>query len=211
MYLWIIDINMLLCTPPAQEFSYEVSLDQLAKKTLEITVWDYDLGMSNDFIGRLRNAVAWRGGVERKAVKYMTAAGCLNESGAVAERLKKPGWAWVERGVFFFLKKLERWGVIMRLEENNWASKEEFEWKRKWKGEFKKEGDFLWIHFPHRLGTSDGCSFVRLLNCLAWCVYHGNEAHGSLRSDGEVVGRHSENGLPPRELEGLQIKAFYFV
>lgn len=40
-----------LCVPPAQEFSYEVSLDQLAKKTLEISVWDYDLGMSNDFIG----------------------------------------------------------------------------------------------------------------------------------------------------------------
>uniref|UniRef100_A0A8C2XCU5 Double C2-like domains, gamma n=1 Tax=Cyclopterus lumpus TaxID=8103 RepID=A0A8C2XCU5_CYCLU len=33
------------------EFSYEVTLDQLAKKTLEISVWDYDLGMSNDFIG----------------------------------------------------------------------------------------------------------------------------------------------------------------
>lgn len=43
---------MLLCAPPAQEFSYEVSLDHLAKKTLEISVWDYDLGMSNDFIGR---------------------------------------------------------------------------------------------------------------------------------------------------------------
>ncbi|XP_031694501.1 rabphilin-3A-like [Anarrhichthys ocellatus] len=37
-----------------EEFSYEVTLDQLAKKTLEISVWDYDLGMSNDFIGRLR-------------------------------------------------------------------------------------------------------------------------------------------------------------
>lgn len=35
-----------------QEFQYDVSLDQLAKKTLEISVWDYDLGMSNDFIGR---------------------------------------------------------------------------------------------------------------------------------------------------------------
>lgn len=44
-------MNMLLCAPPAQEFSYEVPLDQLAKKTLEISVWDYDLGMSNDFIG----------------------------------------------------------------------------------------------------------------------------------------------------------------
>lgn len=30
---------------------YEVPHDQLAKKTLEISVWDYDLGMSNDFIG----------------------------------------------------------------------------------------------------------------------------------------------------------------
>lgn len=45
---------MFLCAPPAQEFSYEVTLDQLAKKTLEISVWDYDLGMSNDFIGRLK-------------------------------------------------------------------------------------------------------------------------------------------------------------
>lgn len=65
--LWIIDINMLLCAPPAQEFSYEVPLDQLAKKTLEISVWDYDLGMSNDFIGRLRESEMWRGGVETKA------------------------------------------------------------------------------------------------------------------------------------------------
>ncbi|TUD19547.1 LON peptidase N-terminal domain and RING finger protein 1 [Bagarius yarrelli] len=34
-----------------EEFVYEVPHDQLAKKTLEISVWDYDLGMSNDFIG----------------------------------------------------------------------------------------------------------------------------------------------------------------
>ncbi len=57
---------MLLCVPPAQEFSYEVPLDQLAKKTLEISVWDYDLGMSNDFIGRLKKkkTEVWMGGVE---------------------------------------------------------------------------------------------------------------------------------------------------
>lgn len=65
--LWIIDINVLLCAPPAQEFSYDVSLDQLAKKTLEISVWDYDLGMSNDFIGRLRKTDVRMGGVEREA------------------------------------------------------------------------------------------------------------------------------------------------
>ncbi|XP_017161636.1 double C2-like domain-containing protein beta [Poecilia reticulata] len=34
-----------------QEFSYDVSLSELAKKTLEVTVWDHDLGRSNDFIG----------------------------------------------------------------------------------------------------------------------------------------------------------------
>lgn len=55
MCLWTTNLNIPLCVPPAQEFSYDVSLDQLAKKTLEISVWDYDLGMSNDFIGRLRD------------------------------------------------------------------------------------------------------------------------------------------------------------
>lgn len=80
---------MLLCAPPAQEFSYEVSLDQLAKKTLEISVWDYDLGMSNDFIGRLR----------KESERNMTAAGCLDQSGAIGENAEKAGCAWVERGV----------------------------------------------------------------------------------------------------------------
>ncbi|CAL8287033.1 unnamed protein product [Boreogadus saida] len=34
-----------------EEFFYEISLAELAHKTLEVTVWDYDLGRSNDFIG----------------------------------------------------------------------------------------------------------------------------------------------------------------
>uniref|UniRef100_A0A8C9SII9 Double C2 domain alpha n=1 Tax=Scleropages formosus TaxID=113540 RepID=A0A8C9SII9_SCLFO len=34
-----------------EEFFYEISLAELSEKTLEITVWDYDLGKSNDFIG----------------------------------------------------------------------------------------------------------------------------------------------------------------
>uniref|UniRef100_A0A3B4GHW7 Double C2-like domain-containing protein alpha n=1 Tax=Pundamilia nyererei TaxID=303518 RepID=A0A3B4GHW7_9CICH len=34
-----------------QEFFYEISFSELATKTLEVTVWDYDLGKSNDFIG----------------------------------------------------------------------------------------------------------------------------------------------------------------
>lgn len=35
-----------------QEFFYEISFSELATKTLEVTVWDYDLGKSNDFIGK---------------------------------------------------------------------------------------------------------------------------------------------------------------
>uniref|UniRef100_A0A8D3AVJ9 C2 domain-containing protein n=1 Tax=Scophthalmus maximus TaxID=52904 RepID=A0A8D3AVJ9_SCOMX len=34
-----------------EEFFYEISLSELSNKTLEVTVWDYDLGRSNDFIG----------------------------------------------------------------------------------------------------------------------------------------------------------------
>lgn len=34
-----------------QVFFYEISLSELVHKTLEVTVWDYDLGRSNDFIG----------------------------------------------------------------------------------------------------------------------------------------------------------------
>ncbi|EPQ02759.1 Double C2-like domain-containing protein beta [Myotis brandtii] len=35
----------------ANEFCYEIKHGDLAKKTLEVTVWDYDIGKSNDFIG----------------------------------------------------------------------------------------------------------------------------------------------------------------
>ncbi|ETE59366.1 Double C2-like domain-containing protein beta, partial [Ophiophagus hannah] len=34
-----------------EEFLYEIKHGDLAKKTLEVTVWDYDIGKSNDFIG----------------------------------------------------------------------------------------------------------------------------------------------------------------
>lgn len=36
----------------AQEFVYEIAHHDLAKKSLELTVWDYDVGKSNDFIGK---------------------------------------------------------------------------------------------------------------------------------------------------------------
>lgn len=40
-----------------QEFFYEISLTELVSKTLEVTVWDYDLGRSNDFIGKNKDRV----------------------------------------------------------------------------------------------------------------------------------------------------------
>ena len=34
-----------------QEFSYRIAPCELAKKTLEVTVWDKDIGKQNDYIG----------------------------------------------------------------------------------------------------------------------------------------------------------------
>lgn len=63
----------------------------------------------------------------------------------------------------------------------------------------------LWMPFLRGLGLSD-----RVLNSfgMVWCVRYSSQTHGSLGSEGEQVGGHSENGLPPCELEGLEIKAF---
>lgn len=42
--------SLLLCV--LQEFCYDIKYADLTKKTLEVTVWDYDIGKSNDFIGK---------------------------------------------------------------------------------------------------------------------------------------------------------------
>lgn len=45
-----------------QEFCYDIKYADLTKKTLEVTVWDYDIGKSNDFIGeRTDQSAPWRG------------------------------------------------------------------------------------------------------------------------------------------------------
>ncbi|XP_063076478.1 double C2-like domains, delta [Engraulis encrasicolus] len=62
-----------------EEFLYEVPKDQLAKKTLEISVWDYDLGMSNDFIGGVEL------GINAKGEKLKHWFECLKFSGKKVE------------------------------------------------------------------------------------------------------------------------------
>ncbi|XP_037113367.1 double C2-like domain-containing protein alpha [Syngnathus acus] len=63
-----------------EEFFYEMSLSELANKTLEVTVWDYDLGRSNDFIGGVCLGAQALG----DALRHWT--DCLNNKGQQVER-----------------------------------------------------------------------------------------------------------------------------
>ncbi|XDV17684.1 hypothetical protein PO909_023510 [Leuciscus waleckii] len=44
-----------------EEFSYEIKHAELAKKTLDISVWDYDIGKSNDYIGGCQLGITAKG------------------------------------------------------------------------------------------------------------------------------------------------------
>ncbi|XP_029025046.1 rabphilin-3A [Betta splendens] len=44
-----------------EEFSYEIKHGELAKKSLDISVWDYDMGKSNDFIGGCQLGIQAKG------------------------------------------------------------------------------------------------------------------------------------------------------
>uniref|UniRef100_A0A3B5PRH4 Rabphilin 3A homolog (mouse), a n=1 Tax=Xiphophorus maculatus TaxID=8083 RepID=A0A3B5PRH4_XIPMA len=47
--------------PQPGEFSYEIKHAELAKKTLDVSVWDYDMGKSNDFIGGCQLGIQAKG------------------------------------------------------------------------------------------------------------------------------------------------------
>uniref|UniRef100_A0A8C2WC53 Double C2-like domains, alpha n=1 Tax=Cyclopterus lumpus TaxID=8103 RepID=A0A8C2WC53_CYCLU len=63
-----------------EEFFYEIPLSELANKTLEVTVWDYDLGRSNDFIGGVCLSRYSQG----DGLRHWTQ--CLKNPGSRAER-----------------------------------------------------------------------------------------------------------------------------
>nr|XP_028697347.1 double C2-like domain-containing protein alpha isoform X3 [Macaca mulatta]XP_028697348.1 double C2-like domain-containing protein alpha isoform X3 [Macaca mulatta] len=63
-----------------EEFFYEIELSTLATKTLEVTVWDYDIGKSNDFIG----GVSLGSGARGEARKHWS--DCLQQPDAALER-----------------------------------------------------------------------------------------------------------------------------
>ncbi|KAJ3603721.1 hypothetical protein NHX12_028462 [Muraenolepis orangiensis] len=44
-----------------EEFGYEIKHSDLAKKTLDISVWDYDMGKSNDYIGGCQLGITAKG------------------------------------------------------------------------------------------------------------------------------------------------------
>ncbi|XP_041349378.1 double C2-like domain-containing protein beta isoform X1 [Gigantopelta aegis] len=44
-----------------EEFVYEIKHNELAKKTLEVTVWDKDIGKANDFIGGVQMGINAKG------------------------------------------------------------------------------------------------------------------------------------------------------
>ncbi|KAI9514937.1 hypothetical protein NQZ68_028889 [Dissostichus eleginoides] len=63
-----------------EEFFYEISLSELSNKSLEVTVWDYDLGRSNDFIG----GVCLSGHSQGDGLRHWT--DCLKSPGRRVDR-----------------------------------------------------------------------------------------------------------------------------
>lgn len=94
-----------------QEFSYEIKHGELAKKTLDISVWDYDMGKSNDFIGKCVSMCRLTGQTQGHAsVSHMSLppGGCQLGIQAKGECLKH----WYEC-LKNKDKKIERWHLLL--------------------------------------------------------------------------------------------------
>uniref|UniRef100_A0A8B9NKM8 Rabphilin 3A n=1 Tax=Accipiter nisus TaxID=211598 RepID=A0A8B9NKM8_9AVES len=59
-----------------EEFFYDIKHSDLAKKSLDISVWDYDIGKSNDYIGELQVSVLW-GVVLKPDILLSVQEGCI--------------------------------------------------------------------------------------------------------------------------------------
>ncbi|XP_072570439.1 rabphilin-3A isoform X7 [Paramormyrops kingsleyae] len=71
-----------------EEFSYEIKHSDLAKKTLDISVWDYDLGKSNDYIGEIgrRESGSCQLGITTKGERLKHWYECLKNKDQKIER-----------------------------------------------------------------------------------------------------------------------------
>lgn len=101
-----------------QEFSLDIKHSELAKKTLDISVWDYDIGKSNDYIGKClpsTNFVSSMPKLFSHSPPAFLTGGCQLGITAKGERLKH----WYEC-LKNKDKKIERWHTLYN--ENHDAS-----------------------------------------------------------------------------------------
>lgn len=63
-----------------QEFFYDIKHSDLAKKSLDISVWDYDIGKSNDYIG------------ECSPLPEQTPPSVPAREGSLTQSKRHPGW-----------------------------------------------------------------------------------------------------------------------
>lgn len=101
-----------------QEFSLDIKHSELAKKTLDISVWDYDIGKSNDYIGKCLPSTYFVSSMPKLFSHSPPASltgGCQLGITAKGERLKH----WYEC-LKNKDKKIERWHTLYN--ENHDAS-----------------------------------------------------------------------------------------
>lgn len=101
-----------------QEFFYDIKHGDLAKKSLDISVWDYDIGKSNDYIGEC----SWLpekspSSQERRALRIQASLGGFRALRVFwwphcPNAMSGPGvLIWVQFGDAFIGKGLQSWVI----------------------------------------------------------------------------------------------------